>query len=248
MEHYFYEAFAGLERLAPGSKQSTRTAMSLVRLDREKAITILDVGCGTGISTICLAEFFPNARITAIDTHEPYLEVLKQQLNVKGLASRVDVQCLSMTDMDFPPASFDLIWAEGSIYIAGFQTGLTEWRSFLKPEGYLVCSEISWLHANPAEESKAFWEQGYPEIATIADKISQIDGLDYAYEFSFVLPEEDWMDEYYGPLEGNLQAMEERYPDNAAALNVVSLLREEIKLYHNHVRDYTYVFYGMKKV
>lgn len=33
---------------------------------------------------------------------------------------------MSMFEMDFEPESFDLIWSEGSIYIAGFQTGLKD--------------------------------------------------------------------------------------------------------------------------
>lgn len=47
--------------------------------------------------------------------------------------------------MDFVPESFDLIWAEGYIYIIGFKKGLQDWKKFLKPGGYLICSEISWF-------------------------------------------------------------------------------------------------------
>jgi hypothetical protein len=104
------------------------------------------------------------------------------------------------------------------------------------------------LHANPSKESKEFWEQGYPEINTISNKVNQIVDLEYAYVFSFVLPKDDWIDEYYNPLERNLKEMEQKYYDTPVALDVVNMIKQEISLYHDNFYDYSYVFYGMKKV
>ncbi|MFJ7667320.1 hypothetical protein ACIQXI_09435 [Lysinibacillus sp. NPDC097195] len=129
----------------------------------------------------------------------------------------------------------------------GFQKGLAQWKTFLKPEGYLVCSEISWLHDNPANACKEFWNEGYPEIDTIPNKINQITALDYNYVFSFVLPTKDWIEEYYNPLELSLQKMEKKYDTIADANNVIAMIRQEIKLYHQHYQDYSYVFYGVRK-
>lgn len=246
-ETYFYEAFEGLSRLAPGSEHSTKTAISMVNIPREKKINILDIGCGAGAQTLLLAEMFPNAQIKAIDTSEQSLAVLRSRLANKGLSERVDVLNLSMFDMDFPLETFDIIWAEGSIYIAGFQRGLKEWHPFLKQGGYLVCSEISWLHPNPAIECKEFWEQGYSEMNIIPTKIIQIEDAQYSYHSSFVLPKEDWTEEYYKPLEKNLLKMKEKYEGNDIALEIVDMLQQEINLYNQHYLDYSYVFYVMKK-
>jgi ubiquinone/menaquinone biosynthesis C-methylase UbiE len=138
MGKYFYEAFEGLERLAPGSKQSTKKAASLVNVAGEKELKILDIGCGNGIQTLILAEVFPNAHITAVDTNQQSIDMLKKQLHREELEDRVTVLNASMFEMDFPTETFDLIWAEGSIYIAGFQEGLKQWKAFLKQDGYLV--------------------------------------------------------------------------------------------------------------
>ncbi|WHY99634.1 hypothetical protein [Peribacillus simplex] len=54
-----------------------------------------------------------------------------------------EVKNVSMFDMGFKTETFDLIWAEGSIYIIGFQKGLKVWKPFLNRGGYLVCSEVS---------------------------------------------------------------------------------------------------------
>ena len=77
--------------------------------------------------------------------------------------------------------------------------------------------------------------------------MNQLENLEYAYDFSIVLPKDNWIEEYYNPLEKNLKDMEEKYFDNLDALNVVEMLRQEIRLYHNNVHDYSYVFYVMKK-
>jgi len=247
MENYFYEAFEGLTRLAPGSERSTKKAISLVNIPREKELKILDIGCGTGIHTVLLAEAFPNAQITAVDMNEQYLDMLKKQLHTKRFEDRVHILNTSMFEMDFLTETFDIIWAEGSIYIAGFQEGLKKWKTFLKQDGTLICSEISWLHANPSPECKEFWGQAYPEINSIPAKMNQIEELKYVYDFSFVLPKENWIEEYYNPLERNLTDMEKRHVDNPDALEVIELIRQEIRLYHENVNDYSYVFYGMKK-
>ncbi|OLO39339.1 hypothetical protein BTR23_09865 [Alkalihalophilus pseudofirmus] len=61
-------------------------------------------------------------------------------------------------------------------------------------------------------------------------------------------PKTDWTDQYYGPLKGNLQKMEQKYAGNEMALKVVQMLRDEIKLYENYSNDYSYASYGMRKI
>jgi ubiquinone/menaquinone biosynthesis C-methylase UbiE len=246
-ETYFNEAFKGLTRLAPGSERSTNIAISLVNIPRDKKINILDIGCGKGTQTLILADMFPNAHIKAIDTSAQFLCELRTQIREKGLSERVDVLNLSMFDMDFPLEFFDLIWAEGSIYITGFQKALTEWKPFLKKDGYLVCSEISWLQTNPSSESKDFWEKGYSDMNTITTKIMQIENAQYSYLSSFVLPKEDWTEEYYLPLAKNLLQLKEKYESDETAQIIVDVLQKEINLYNKHFRDYSYVFYIMTK-
>lgn len=135
---------------------------------------------------------------------------------------------------------------EQSISLA-FEQGLKDWKSYLKKDGYLVCSEISWLHDNPSVESKTFWHEGYPEINTIANKINLITKHGYSYNFSFILPKTDWLESYYHPLEESLQKMEDKYEENAEASTVIHIIREEINLYRRNSHDYSYCFYGMQK-
>ena len=42
-------------------------------------------------------------------------------------------QCEQVTiDLDFREEFFDIIWAEGSIFIIGFENGLKVWKKFIK--------------------------------------------------------------------------------------------------------------------
>jgi ubiquinone/menaquinone biosynthesis C-methylase UbiE len=112
---------------------------------------ILDIGCGTGGSTLELARL-SGGEVIGIDIHQPYLNELRRKTELAGLSERVKVVNCSLFDMHFPVESFDIIWAEGSIFIIGFEKGLNDWQRFIKPNGFLVVHEMAWLHQDPPQE------------------------------------------------------------------------------------------------
>ncbi|SNS52461.1 Methyltransferase domain-containing protein [Anaerovirgula multivorans] len=246
MEKYFFEAFEGLDRLAPGSKASTLKAISMFNNSKEH-IKILDIGCGNGIHTMLLAQEFPNALIIAIDNHMPFIEHLNNTAQKYGLSDRVIGKCISMFEMPFEDNSFDLIWSEGSIYIAGFENGLRDWKRFLRDDGYFICSELSWIINTPSEEICGFWNEEYPQIDTIENKINQIKNTGYSYKSHFIMPVTDWTENYYTPLQKNLNVMLKKYENNQVAKQVINMLQTEINLYHKYCSEYSYVFYIMSK-
>ena len=65
----------GNKRQGPGGDGHTRWALELSGLDRVRPLLIADVGCGTGSSTLTLAENL-NAGIDAIDLIDHFLDVL----------------------------------------------------------------------------------------------------------------------------------------------------------------------------
>lgn len=143
MEKYFYEAFEGMKRFGPGSDESTMRAAEM--FPAKKKPKILDIGCGIGTHTFAVAKKFPDADITAIDIYEPHIEKLNSLASEYGLSDRVRGIVMSMFEMTFENESFDLIWSEGAAYIAGFSNAIKDWKRLLKPGGYIICSEISWL-------------------------------------------------------------------------------------------------------
>ncbi len=246
METYFYEAFENMERLGPGCKQSTLKAISFI--NKNKSIRILDIGCGVGTHTFLLAKQLPNATIIAIDNNQDYINQLNSKAKSLNLEDRVTGICMSMFEMTFADNSFDYIFAEGAIYIAGFTKGLSDWKRLLRKNGIIICSEISWIVKNPSEEIKAFWENGYSQMDSFENKASVTEEVGYKLVDSFPLPKEAWIENYYVPLQKNIDKMHHKYIDNKEALEVVNMIQQEIDLYYKYSDEYNYIFYILEKM
>jgi len=245
LEKKFFEAFEGMSRMAPGSEASTQKAADLLNR-RDEPLHILDIGCGNGIHSQLLARLFPNAVITAIDNHGPFIDKLNHSAAAQRLSHRVKGQVADMFQMPFAPESFDLIWSEGAIYIIGFQRGLEEWEQFLKPGGALICSEAVWLNEMTSQEIFDFWNAEYPEIDTIEVKLQQVAEAGYTSLGYFIMPSRDWLT-YYEPLQKNLDQMNEKEGHLTTVQEVTQALQREIDLYHQYGHEYSYAFFVMKK-
>ena len=107
-----FELFEDTPRQGPGSLETTRRALRLLpaalRIER-----VLDLGCGTGGSTIVLAED-TGAHVTAVDIHPPFLETLRARAEERGLGDRITTVAADMAKAASLGGGFDLIWAEGS--------------------------------------------------------------------------------------------------------------------------------------
>lgn len=104
---FFFEIHKDLPREGPGDSDSTRQAFRKMTMLPQEPV-ILDVGSGPGAQTLDLA-VLSNGVIHAVDTHQPFLDRLQQKVIEQGLSQRVKVYNQSMSALDFPPASFDLI-------------------------------------------------------------------------------------------------------------------------------------------
>jgi len=240
----FFEVHSNLPRQGPGNFEATRLAFSHLEMlpDRPR---LLDVGCGPGMQTLDLARLTKGS-IVAVDNHQPYVDRLSEKIQQSGLDDRVSVVCADMFDLPFAPGEFDVIWSEGAIYIIGFDRGLSQWRSLLKPGGYLAVSELTWLQPNPPEAVRSFWEEGYPAMRTMDENLAAMEENGYAIVDAFPLPESAWWDNYYSPLEQRISQLQRKYSSNAEALQVLDMERQEIDLYRRYSKFYGYVFYIAK--
>jgi ubiquinone/menaquinone biosynthesis C-methylase UbiE len=153
---------------------------------------ILDIGCGTGVPTIELAQI-SGGGVTGVDNDSLSLEILQNKINTLELNNQVRFIKDSINTMDFPEKSFDIIWAEGSVFVMGFENSIKEWYRFLKPQGFLV------IHDDVKEKNKKLElvkKYGYKLIAEL-DLSNQI-----------------WEEEYFIPLEQLINEFKEKYPDD----------------------------------
>lgn len=234
-------------RQGPGGDAETETAIALAGLNRNIPLNILDIGCGTGASTLILARVL-NAKITAVDFLQDFLDVLESRTRSLGLEEKITSLCASMEELPFEDEQFDVIWSEGAIYNIGFNKGIADWRRYLKPGGLLVASEITWTTGSRPSELQNHWDSEYPEIGTASSKIKAIEDNGYSPVGYFVLPENCWLDNYYEPMRSNFQAFLNRNENSEEAQAIVKAECHEIELYEKYKTYYSYGVYLAKKL
>ena len=240
----FFEVHQGLPREAPGSDADTQRAIEL--LPRMEAPRILDIGCGPGAQTLILASQL-GGQITALDTHQPFLDELNSRASREGLSAHITTINRSMFAMDFEPYSFDLVWSEGAIYIYGLKEALQDWGMLLHKGGCLGITEAVWLQNNPPDEIAEFWQGAYPAMQHYKPILELIPASGYQLLGSFVLPESSWWDSYYQPMQERIDALREKYCDNEEALEQLNLEQLEIDIYRRYHDWYGYAFFVMQK-
>lgn len=236
----------GANRQGPGGDAETERAISLAGIDRTVPLRIADIGCGTGASTLILARLL-NAKITAVDFLQDFLDVLDSRARSGGLSDKITSLCASMQQLPFEDETFDVIWSEGAIYNMGFTQGVTDWRRYLKPEGLLVASEITWLTGQRSPELQAHWENQYPGIDTASANLNALENNGYTPIGYFVLPAHCWLTNYYHPMQTNFEAFLSRHGNSEKARAIVDAEHHEIELYKRYNAYYGYGVYIAKK-
>lgn len=229
-----FELFEGTPRQGPGSVETTRRALRLLPRS-ERIARVLDLGCGTGGSTLVLAED-TGAHVTAVDLHPPFLATLRARAEERGLAGRITTVAADMANAASLGAGFDLAWAEGSAYSIGFENALRRWRPLLRPGGCLVVTELAWFVAEPAGRARTFFADEYPDMRDEATRLEQARGAGYDLLGSFRLPAGDWH-AYYAGLEAPLRDAVSRHGERP----IYATTRLEAAVYEACGDDYGYL-------
>jgi len=240
------EYFSSIERQGPGSPEVTIKALSFIdNLTTDSQIA--DIGCGTGGQTMVLARH-TSGHITGIDLFPTFIDIFNLNANKFNLQDRINGIVGSMENLPFQNEELDLIWSEGAIYNIGFARGLNEWNRFLKTGGYIAVSEASWFtNERPAEIDK-FWQDAYPEIDTVSNKVAQMQNAGYIPKANFILPENCWTEHFYAPQVSAQKNFLKKYKGNKIAEEFIGNQRYEAELYYKYKEYYGYVFYIGKKI
>ena len=156
--------------------------------------SILDIGCGTGVQTIELAKLC-NGHITAIDIDVPSLVLLQRKVKEQDLSDRFSIMKVAMDDLQLLGKTYDIIWAEGSIYAIGFERGIRDWKQILNKNGFLVVHD---------------------ENDHLEKKVELIKKHGYKILGQFEVSHEEWEDRYYRPL---LEVMSKRRLTDSESMN-----------------------------
>lgn len=233
-------------RQGPGSISDTLKALSFIVHDNNKSLNVLDIGCGSGTQTITLAQNI-KGNISAVDLFPQFLDKLNTKAIELGLSDKISTIEQSMDSLSFKKEQFDIIWAEGSIYIMGFENGIKKWTEFLKPGGFIAVSEITWLTNKRPKEIENHWKHEYPEIGTAGEKIKILEENNLSLVGYFVLPYESWLNNYYEPMEDRFEAFLRKHNFSESAKMIVDNEKDEIAKYRKYKDYYSYGFYIAKK-
>lgn len=236
----FRAAHAGLPREAPGSPATTRLLLGLAGPLPERP-RIVDIGCGPGTATLLLAAE-TGGTVTGIDMHGPFLDRLRERAAAEGLTERVRSLAAPMQDIPLPDGVADLVWAEGSAYLMGFDAALAAWRRLLAPGGVLVVTEAEWTTPDPASAARAFWDAGYPAMRTTGGNVTAAQDAGWTVAATYLLPDSDWA-AYYDPLAARIATLRAEHPGQGAALDEVDA---GIGVRRTHGGDYGYTAHVLR--
>jgi ubiquinone/menaquinone biosynthesis C-methylase UbiE len=104
--------------------------------------SVLDLGCGTGLWAVYLAE--QGAHVTAIDVSSRSVRVLRRRAELRGAADRITAAVGSALHLPFPDQSFDFVQGQDLVHHIGAVGALgREVMRVLRPGGIAVFSENS---------------------------------------------------------------------------------------------------------
>lgn len=240
------EYFSNVERQGPGSPEATLKALSFIdNLNNESSI--IDIGCGTGGQTMVLAQDAPGI-IQGLDMFPAFIDLFNANATKNNLQERVKGIVGTMLDLPFKNEEFDLIWSEGAIYNIGFERGVNEWKKYLKPGGYLAVTEACWFTESRPEEIDSFWQNAYPEIDTISNKVNVMQKAGYLPIASFILPENCWLENFYDPQSIIQEEFLKKHSGNENAENLVEEMKHELEMYNKYKEFYGYCFFIGRKI
>jgi ubiquinone/menaquinone biosynthesis C-methylase UbiE len=203
-------------------KYTRKTFQMLPKMERPR---ILDIGCGTGIPTIELAQL-SDGEIIGIDIDPKALDKLDLKIEKNGLLRRIKTINCSLYKTKFPDKYFDILWDEGVIHILDLKKSLKECSRLLKPSGFLVMGEM---------------------IKWIKNKFDILSKFGFKLINQVLLPDKCWWTEYYEPLEKRIKELRKKY---ARSENFEKLKQHEreIEMVKKNPMEFNCAFYIMQKL
>ncbi|BAL24611.1 class I SAM-dependent methyltransferase [Azoarcus sp. KH32C] len=231
-----------MEKLGPGSNVDTLQVLAMI--PRDNFPVIVDAGSGIGRQTLALAGRL-QTKVHAIDTAAKHLDSLSRYSAQLGIEHLVQTHCMDMADIPAIFPAVDLLWSECAAYHIGFPNALATWLRAIRPGGYAVVSELSWLRDEVPDHVRAYFRSGYPDMRTVDENLSIACNTGYDVIATHVLSTAAWVDGYYDKLEPLAQSLLQ-HPDKAVRAFAAQTL-EGIRIFDSAEDNYGYVFYVLRR-
>ena len=211
-----------IEKLRKKFLKYVREAFKLLpKIENPK---ILDLGCGSGLLSIELAEL-TDGEIHGIDIDQDLLNRFMEKIKNENLGSRITVKKMDLLKNDFPDKYFDLIWEEGVVHIIGFKKSFKACHRILKDGGYLVLGEaIKAMDKNRELINKS--------------------GFELIHQLNW--PEGCWWTDFYEPLEKKIKEVREG-EESAEIFENIKIIEAEIKWVKENPKESDCAHYILQK-
>src|SRR5712691_2786826 len=110
-----------------------------------QGLRVLDLGCGGGLTTTCLAQ--RGATVVGVDLSRASLHVASRHVRGRGHPESVFL-CGRAEELPFADASFDVVWCTDVLeHLAGLPAAIAQIARVLKPGGLFLYDTINrtWL-------------------------------------------------------------------------------------------------------
>jgi len=114
---------------------------------------IVDMGCGTGLHSLALKNYFPKAKVIGIDFSAAMLTEARKR---NRWNRKVDYRQAEMQTSGLKDASVDLIFSNASLqWVPDLRALFNEWRRIMKPGGLLLFTTFGPLTLQELREAWA---------------------------------------------------------------------------------------------
>ena len=139
--HLTYQDLFVCDQMHGRGIEATREHIEHARIT--SGMRVLDIGCGIGGSSRCIAAE-ADCTVIGIDLTEEFVEVARELTMRCGLDDRIEFHAVDALDMPFDAGSFDHVWCHNvTMNISDKAALIAEIGRVLKDEGRFSCSELA---------------------------------------------------------------------------------------------------------
>lgn len=113
----------------------------IVNLIPPESTRILDLACGTGISTMAIAEHFPAGQVVGVELRDEYLDIARQKAHTRGIANVEYV--LSRAEDYRSSKPFHCVSASYLAKYAELELLVPAMKDMLTPNGLLIMHDFT---------------------------------------------------------------------------------------------------------
>ena len=157
LEERYFEFLAGVGITKHmGSMHSTQALIKACNIGPGQSV--LDIGCGVGITPCYLAKRH-GCRVVGIDITPKMIEKSRARARQEGVAERVEFKVADARDLPFQEALFDAVIVESVlVFVADKERAVREFTRVCKAGGFVGLNEMTLLQEPALPKLVAYFE------------------------------------------------------------------------------------------